>query len=66
MSLLNKQNISQFPAQTGCYLLKDQTQSIIYVGKAKNLRQRIRQHFKANQNKVSGIKQNKFLNFIHD
>ena len=61
MLSLNKQNIfqtSQLPTQTGCYLLKDRDQSIIYVGKAKNLRQRIKQHFKANQNK--------FLNFIHD
>jgi excinuclease UvrABC nuclease subunit len=63
---MDKPNISQIPTQTGCYLLKDQAQNIIYVGKAKNLRQRIKQHLKANQNEVSGIKQNRFLNFIHD
>jgi excinuclease UvrABC nuclease subunit len=56
---MNKLNIAQIPSQTGCYLLKDQDQKVIYVGKAKNLKQRIKQHFKNNQ-------KNKFLNLIHD
>jgi len=58
MDKKNIPQISHLPTQTGCYLLKDQDQKIIYVGKAKNLRQRIKQHFKNSQNK--------FLNFIHN
>ena len=36
---------SQAPAQPGCYLMKDGAGKIIYVGKAKNLRARVRSYF---------------------
>jgi excinuclease ABC subunit C len=51
---MNKQivhKLSQIPSQVGCYLLKDQQKNVLYIGKAKNLRQRISQHFKESQNK---------------
>jgi excinuclease ABC subunit C len=47
--------LSQIPSQVGCYLLKDQQKNILYIGKAKNLRQRISQHFKESQNKYLGL-----------
>lgn len=47
--------LSQIPPQIGCYLLKNQQKNILYIGKAKNLRQRITQHFKESQNKYLGL-----------
>ncbi|MCX7765718.1 MAG: excinuclease ABC subunit UvrC [Candidatus Sumerlaeia bacterium] len=38
-------NLEDFPARPGVYLMKDATGTVIYVGKAKNLRQRIRAYF---------------------
>ena len=49
MSKQNILQITQIPPQTGCYLFKDQQKRIIYVGKAKKLRQRIAHHFQGNQ-----------------
>ncbi len=45
------------PAQPGCYLMKDVAGKIIYVGKAKNLRARIRSYF----NETDGRHSVKFL-----
>ncbi|MBF0104226.1 MAG: excinuclease ABC subunit UvrC [Deltaproteobacteria bacterium] len=39
------QKIKTFPKTPGVYLMKDKTQRIIYVGKAKNLYARVRQYF---------------------
>lgn len=36
--------VAQVPTQPGCYLWKDASGTIIYVGKAKNLRARMRQY----------------------
>ncbi|MBN2555625.1 MAG: excinuclease ABC subunit UvrC [Anaerolineales bacterium] len=35
------------PAKPGCYLMKDETGDVIYVGKAVNLRSRVRSYFHA-------------------
>jgi excinuclease ABC subunit C len=45
MSLEDK--IKQLPASPGVYLMRDAGGTIIYVGKALNLRQRVRSYFKA-------------------
>ncbi|OJU82635.1 MAG: excinuclease ABC subunit C [Chlamydia sp. 32-24] len=37
--------IDQFPQQPGVYLMKDKKGEVIYVGKANNLRQRVKQYF---------------------
>lgn len=39
------QKLSTFPTQPGVYLMKGRDDTVLYVGKAKNLRQRIRQYF---------------------
>lgn len=39
--------INLFPTQPGVYLMKDAQGEILYVGKAKNLRQRVKQYFVA-------------------
>jgi excinuclease ABC subunit C len=43
MSLSEK--LANLPTQPGCYLYRDRRGKIIYVGKAKNLRNRVRQYF---------------------
>ncbi|RAL26774.1 excinuclease ABC subunit UvrC [Thermoflavimicrobium daqui] len=40
-----KEKLSLLPDQPGCYLMKNQHQEVIYVGKAKNLRNRVRSYF---------------------
>ena len=44
MSLEDK--LSQLPASPGVYLMRDAAGTIIYIGKARNLRQRVRSYFK--------------------
>lgn len=40
-----KEKLSLLPAQPGCYLMKDRQGTIIYVGKAKILKNRVRSYF---------------------
>src|SRR5690242_7488640 len=37
--------LDNLPAQPGCYLFKDKAGTVIYVGKAKSLRSRVRSYF---------------------
>src|SRR5215813_13654245 len=39
--------LTNLPAEPGCYLYRDKKGKVIYVGKAKNLRNRVRQYFQA-------------------
>jgi len=41
--------LDTLPTKTGCYLMKDKTGTVIYVGKAVNLRNRVRSYFHSNQ-----------------
>lgn len=50
------------PSQPGVYLMKDKDDKVIYIGKAKNLRNRIRSYFLKNQN----YKTEKLVEKIHD
>ncbi len=43
-----QEKISQFPEAPGVYLFKDSQGTILYIGKAKSIRERVRNHF-ANQ-----------------
>ena len=38
------------PTDPGIYLMKDSDKKIIYIGKAKNLKNRVRSYFNKNQN----------------
>ncbi|UXR70244.1 excinuclease ABC subunit UvrC [Staphylococcus sp. IVB6246] len=40
-----KQKLSVLPTEPGCYLMKDRQGQVIYVGKAKRLRNRVRSYF---------------------
>ncbi|HVF88710.1 MAG TPA: excinuclease ABC subunit UvrC [Blastocatellia bacterium] len=43
MTLAEK--LASLPTQPGCYIYRDENNKILYVGKAKNLRNRVRQYF---------------------
>lgn len=43
MKLKNK--IALLPTEPGCYLMKNETDEVIYVGKAKNLKNRVKSYF---------------------
>ena len=38
-------NLNTFPTSPGVYLMKDKAGEVLYVGKARNLRQRVKQYF---------------------
>ena len=40
-----KEKIKLIPDKPGCYLMKNQNNDIIYVGKAKNLKRRVSSYF---------------------
>lgn len=39
------EKLANLPTQPGCYIYRDEQNKILYVGKAKNLRNRVRQYF---------------------
>ena len=39
------EKLANLPVQPGCYIYRDERERILYVGKAKNLRNRVRQYF---------------------
>ncbi len=43
--------LAKLPASSGVYLFKDERHEVIYVGKAKNLRSRVRSYFRAGSDK---------------
>ena len=45
MSLLS--DLDEIPDEPGVYLIKDKEEKVIYVGKAKSLKKRVKQHFQA-------------------
>ncbi len=47
MTLAEK--LENLPSSPGCYLYRDSRSKVIYVGKAKNLRNRVRQYFHADR-----------------
>lgn len=42
-----EEKIRHFPASPGVYIMRDESGEIIYIGKARSLRQRVRQYFAA-------------------
>ncbi|MEC5422002.1 excinuclease ABC subunit UvrC [Virgibacillus sp. C22-A2] len=53
-----KQKLAVLPSQPGCYLMKDKHSTIIYVGKSKLLRNRVRSYFTgANDRKTQRLVQ---------
>ena len=44
-----KARLKEVPSEPGCYLMRDQNDRILYIGKAKALRQRVRSYFQNGQ-----------------
>lgn len=57
-----KEHLNQLPDRPGCYLMKDINGTIIYVGKAKNLKNRVRSYFRCAHN----LKTTKLVSEIYD
>lgn len=62
MNNLLKQKLQSMPQSPGCYLWKDEHGEILYIGKAKNLKQRTNQYF----NKHLNTKTQKLVSKIAD
>lgn len=43
--VFDPKNIDRFPSLPGVYLMKDDQEQVIYVGKAKSIKQRVKQYF---------------------
>ncbi|MUK86935.1 excinuclease ABC subunit UvrC [Ornithinibacillus sp. L9] len=53
-----KEKLAVLPAQPGCYLMKDKNNTVIYVGKSKMLKNRVRSYFTgANDQKTQRLVQ---------
>ena len=57
-----KQKLSLLPLEPGCYLMKNEEGQIIYVGKAKKLKNRVSSYF----NGVHNYKTTKLVSEIRD
>ncbi|MBF0359951.1 MAG: GIY-YIG nuclease family protein [Oligoflexia bacterium] len=64
IKLLSK--AKSLPTTSGCYLFKDQKENVLYVGKAKNLRNRCSSYFQDAQIKNHNIKTLKLLSVVDD
>ena len=51
-----QEQLKKLPAEPGVYLMKDQFNNIIYVGKAISLKNRVRQYFQSSKNHSSKVK----------
>lgn len=58
-----KEALAKVPTKPGVYIMKDQIGTIIYVGKAKNLRNRLRQYF---QNTLTNRKVSSMVDHIEE
>ena len=50
MNQLLKDKLSLLPMNPGCYLMKDAKGQVIYVGKAKRLKNRVKSYFTGSHN----------------
>lgn len=54
---LIEEELKKLPTKPGVYLMHDEQDEIIYVGKAVNLKNRVRQYFQSSRNKGAKIEQ---------
>lgn len=50
-----EENLKKLPNQPGVYIMKDKQEQILYVGKAKILKNRVRQYFRSQENLMPKI-----------
>jgi excinuclease ABC subunit C len=58
--------LREVPHQPGVYLMKDRLGSIIYVGKARDLKKRLSSYFMASQKMRASVKTRALIDSIHD
>jgi excinuclease ABC subunit C len=61
-----KAKLREVPHQPGVYLMKDRLGSIIYVGKALDLKRRVSSYFMPSQKMRSNVKTRALIDSIHD
>lgn len=61
-----REKLGQSPHKPGVYLMKDRLGTVIYVGKARDLRKRLSQYFQASRRMGWDVKFNALVEAIHD